>query len=90
MGLEYLYDKSGGRGQSSFHQWPEPSGTLERMGYAGGIGPDTIDNALKFVERYPEHRLWIDMENRVRTEDGYLDLDKVRQVCERTWPNVQG
>ena len=83
--VEYLFDRSGGRGESSFHLWPAPPEKLtyefsdERFGYAGGIGPTTIERACVFLRRYPKHRMWIDMEGRVR-KNGWFDLDAVETV----------
>ena len=84
--VEYLFDKSGGRGVSGFEAWPEPVETGRRLGYAGGIGPDTIDSAMEFVNRHSDFRLWLDMESRIRT-DGHYDLGKVKSVCATVWPD---
>ena len=86
-GVEYLFDRSEGRGREAFDEWPEPISAPKRVGYAGGIGPHNVVQAMKFVNRYPESRLWLDMENRVRT-DGRFDLDKVEKVCRLVWPKV--
>ena len=88
--VEYLFDRSEGRGLESFDQWPEPSRDLFRMGYAGGIGPHNIDKAIGFAERHPESRIWLDMEGRIRTSDYWLDLAAVRQVCRRVWGGDEG
>ena len=78
--VEYLYDRSGGAGRAAFHEWPDPP--LEgRYGFAGGIGPDTIGEAMTFVHRWPEYRLWMDMEGRVR-KNRWFDLKAVERVCE--------
>ena len=75
-----LYDPSGGRGQL-------PSEVPEKsidgiVGYAGGMGPETVVDYLKMITaQNGEHKFWIDMESRVRT-DGWFDLAKVEQVCE--------
>ncbi len=74
-GLQYLFDRSGGKGVLPTH-WPiGPAGQL--VGYAGGINPD---NAAEVVSRIQADRYWIDMETGVRTED-WLDLDKCEAVC---------
>ena len=81
--LEYLFDASGGRGEEAFGRWPQPpAGSTQRWGYAGGVGPETIHQALAFAGRHEESRLWFDMESGVRTQEVF-DLDKVEQVCER-------
>jgi len=74
-----LLDASGGRGVDT------PIEVLEgdfKVGYAGGIGPDNVEDKLSYLlhnERVGD--FWIDMESGVRTND-WLDLDKVRQVLE--------
>ena len=85
--VEYLFDHSEGSGREAFGEWPTPPSARHRVGYAGGIGPDNIGQAMEFVDRYPESRLWLDMESRVRT-DGRFDLDKVEKVCQRVWPKI--
>ena len=90
--LEYLFDRSGGRGQVGFHHWPEVPvlvpNRMERVGYAGGIGPDTIDQAMNwlnfnyFTPGNEQAHVWFDMEGRIRTY-GCLDLDKVQKVLDR-------
>ena len=85
--LEYLHDKSGGRGEFTWtRMWPPPHPRLfTRYGYAGGIGPDTIQEVLdNFISRYPKQDMWLDMEGRIRT-NGLFDLNKVRQVLECVW-----
>ena len=98
--LEYLFDRSGGAGRAAFKEWPEvpefDSGILhvrERVGYAGGIGPDTIDYAmqwLSYTTPYTRARVWFDMEGRIRTY-GCLDLEKVQKVLARVdeWERYQ-
>lgn len=74
-----LYDRSGGEGRlpSEVPALPD-DGPL--VGFAGGIGPDTVDHYLSLI--HGEGRFWLDMEVRIRTE-GWFDLEKVRQVCGR-------
>lgn len=53
-----------------------------RVGYAGGMGPDTVADYLRLVEEAgADGPFWIDMEERVRT-DGWFDLDKVERVLD--------
>ena len=78
--VEYLFDRSAGAGRAAFDEWPEPESAETRYGYAGGIGPDTIGEAMAFVNRWPAVSMWLDMEGRVRT-GGWFDLDKVETVC---------
>ena len=82
--VEYLHDRSGGRGRDSFAQWPKPSPCLPRMGYAGGLGPDNIARAVAFADAFPEASLWFDMESRIR-KGGLLDLAAVESVCSQVF-----
>ena len=50
-------------------------------GFAGGLGPDNIDESLKFLYNNHDGPFWVDMESAVRTDDK-LDMDKVRSVLE--------
>ena len=72
--VQWLFDPSGGRGQSA-DRWPVNM-TGELVGYSGGINPE---NVTEMMHRAVSPRYWIDMENGVRTDD-YLDLDKVERV----------
>ena len=83
-GIEYLFDLSEGAGVEGFEHWPEPP-EGRRAGYAGGLGPHNILRALEFAGRYPEARIWFDMERNVRTPDYLLDLAKVREVCRKAF-----
>lgn len=72
--IRYLYDCSGGRGESP-EAWPIGR-PLDFVGYAGGIGPD---NVLDVVNTINAEQYWIDMESKIRT-DNWLDLDKCEEV----------
>ena len=87
--VEYLFDLSGGRGESSFSKWPVPSADLSRMGYAGGIGPHNAKQALAFADQYPDVPLWLDMESKVRTLDRWFDLEAVENVCKQIFVKNQ-
>ena len=78
--IEYLFDLSEGSGLEGFDHWPEPPNNM-RVGYAGGIGPHNINQAIKFANMHPDHPIWIDMESKVRTSDYWFDMDKIRTVC---------
>ena len=67
--------------------WPRPSDPARRWGYAGGLGPANIGQAVAFVEEFRSLRLWLDMESNVRTSNDWLDLDKVRAVCGAVFPD---
>jgi hypothetical protein len=88
-----LYDPSGGRGIESL-TWPtSPDVDGFRVGYAGGLGPDNVEEAL--VARVPmtAEAYWVDMESGVRTGQpetttDAFDLGKVREVLVRAKPFV--
>ena len=83
---EILYDPSGGRGIEAI-RWPAPPRGA-RLGYAGGITPDNVEQVIADIAAANLHAgndWWIDMESGVRTDDR-LDLAKVRAVLERAKP----
>lgn len=77
---QVLFDASGGNGVLPA-SWPLPlPGRV--CGYAGGLGPDTIQEALPGVSKaVGDQAHWIDMESRLRVDERF-DLDKCRQVLE--------
>ena len=79
--VEYLWDRSAGTGQENFESWPAPRSSERRCGYAGGIGPSNIAQALRFVERHSEHPIWLDMESSLRSW-GWFNPEAVERVCE--------
>ncbi len=79
-----LFDPSGGKGLAPF-AWPRAPLGL-RLGYAGGITPDSVLDVLDEIGP-AEHDFWIDMESGVRTE-GCFDLTKVRAVLEKCAPVI--
>jgi len=76
----FLFDASGGNGV--FPDAVPPLRPGRPVGYAGGMGPDTVADYLAMIDGDGE--FWIDMEGRVRT-CGWFDLDKVSRVCERVF-----
>ena len=84
-GIEYLFDVSAGAGLESWDRWPPPAPDMGRLGYAGGLGPYTIGNAVDFAARYPAAALWFDMERRVRLY-GRFNVEAAFAVCEQVWP----
>ena len=86
--ITYLFDRSEGGGVEGVEDWPPPPNlaTVVRLGYAGGLGPHSIDRALAVAANWPEAcKLWFDMEGNIRTK-GLFDLDKVEQVAAAVWP----
>lgn len=74
--LQFLQDNSGGRGVLPSY-WSRPPETDQFVGYAGGLKPENVADAVKHM---PAANFWIDMETGVRTDD-WFDLDKVEAVC---------
>lgn len=70
-----LIDGSGGKGLVA-SSWPEAP-ERPKLGYAGGIRPDTVTDVLRALGDRP--RTWIDLESGVRTDDRF-DLAKVRAL----------
>lgn len=78
-----LFDLSHGAGVLP-SKWPSPVDGFP-CGYAGGLGPENIVEQLNKIHYVTDTRTyWVDMEGRVRTEDGLnLDMDKVRSVLQQ-------
>lgn len=86
-----LFDLSHGAGLLP-SDWPRCSSEIP-CGWAGGLGPENlVDQIPKITEQsWKAQNFWIDMETRVRTEDGEnLDLHKVRRCLEIAEPFTVG
>lgn len=85
--VSWLYDRSGGRGESPTSWAANAHDSAAFVGYAGGIGPGNVLETLARIEQvHPaEKPFWIDMEGNIRTHD-VLDLDK----CEAILYSVYG
>ena len=79
--VDFLYDSSGGRGTLPESYLPPVNNFY--TGYAGGLNPDNISEALiKINKVVPQDEfIWIDTETGVRTNDE-LDLMKVEKFLE--------
>lgn len=80
-----LHDVSHGAGVLPDH-WPGPFRRVE-TGWAGGLGPDNLAEQLATISRICGENYtlpwWVDMETRVRTDDGVrLDMQRVRQCLQ--------
>lgn len=82
-----LWDTSGGRGISP-DKWPKPSSSI-LTGYAGGIGPDNIEQVLWTLHHTPGSHTWIDMESQLRDEHDRFSIDKCRNVVEKAVADAQ-
>lgn len=79
--FDMLYDVSGGKGKLPSNWAPPVDGVF--CGYAGGLGPDTLEDQLeKIAAVIGDNKCWIDMESRVRDEDDKFDLGKVERCLE--------
>ncbi len=84
-----FYDTSHGAGVLP-EKWPEPEYMHANgkdylyHGYAGGLGPDNLLAQLpRIIEASKGCRFWIDMETKVRSDDGLqLPIMKVKQVLD--------
>ena len=82
-----LFDLSHGTGVLP-EKWPKP--LKGKCGYAGGLGPDNIQQQIHTIESIVgEKQVWIDMETKVRSEnDSLFDLNKVVKCLEISKPYV--
>lgn len=79
---DVLYDASFGGGKMAT-QYAAPLYPGIRQGYAGGLGPDNIEEELpkiSAVQKNPNAEIWIDAEGKLQTDDKKtLDLAKAEQ-----------
>lgn len=82
--IEWLFDRSGGRGQQP-ESWPAyPALSLNRRyGYAGGLTPENVVATLAEISATGPY--WIDMESGVRDEDNLFSIERARAVCEAVY-----
>ena len=79
--FEWLFDASGGRGISPVN-WPVPPiDSHIRIGYAGGLGPNTVEAAVQNIKAMD---YWIDMETGIRNDRDHFDIHLCRDVCQKT------
>lgn len=81
--FDILLDESGGCGVVP-DAWPDITWQhVFRIGFAGGIGPDTLQQVLDGLRKLPlRHPFWVDMESGVRNAQDLLDLDKCELVLQ--------
>lgn len=82
-GIHILQDRSGGRGIAET-RWSSPDPVCMKaetfIGYAGGLGPDNIGDALESIKKASMGaRFWIDCETSLRTDD-WFDQDKAERM----------
>ena len=77
-----LFDRSGGRGQVP-DGWPAPWPD-RAVGYAGGLGPETILEQIRRIELVTRGRpYWLDMEQALRNALDQFDLALVLEALRR-------
>lgn len=86
-GVSPLFDCSGGMGILA-SEWPAPAldeyGKPLFCGYAGGLGPDNIEEELAKIEAVVgDAEIWVDMESKIRNNKDEFDLEKCEQVLTR-------
>lgn len=82
--VEWLFDKSGGRGRVP-PSWPAHPPTSRRIGFAGGLDPDNVAQHIEAIAGSRDITYWIDMESGVRDDDNRFSLDKCQAVCEAVY-----
>lgn len=75
--VDWLCDASGGRGVAR-ESWPRHPGGDRLVGYAGGLNPDNVREAIARIDS--SGPFWIDMETGVRT-DNRFDLSLCERAC---------
>lgn len=76
-----LFDMSGGAGILP-EKWPTAQYAFP-CGYAGGLSPSNIEEQVNLIEKAClNYSYWVDMEGRVRTSDGKLDMKAVGDMLE--------
>lgn len=86
--VDFLYDASGGNGILP-EKYEAPIAD-HYTGYAGGLSPDNIEEAIEKINTASARILqgvWIDTESGVRT-DGKLDMDKVDRFLAICAPHI--
>jgi hypothetical protein len=86
--VDVLYDCSGGRGIVP-SEWPETVFTTF-CGYAGGLRPDNVAEAVEQMGLMAAGAYWIDMESGVRSDDDRFSVAKCRAVCEAVYGAPRG
>ena len=88
--VDWLFDRSGGRGLRAT-RWPVPADGTSFVGFAGGLGPETIAGPIDAIAAVlpPGTRYWLDMEGAIRTDDRFDPL-KCRSVLEAVYGAAHG
>lgn len=79
LGHQWLVDGSGGRGRLP-GTWDRPS-TPRPVGFAGGLGPETLADELPKIAAAARGHWWVDMEQSLRTND-WFDVGRCRAALD--------
>lgn len=74
-----LLDNSGGRGIYNGNDWDIPA-TQKKIGFAGGISIENVLDVVSMLEKVFTRGYWIDMEGKIRTQDDYFDIQKIKDI----------
>lgn len=85
ISASFLVDSSGGRGLSPEH-WVKPQ-TANRVGFAGGLGPDNLLAELTRIALVASPGAWVDMEGKLRRDD-WFDINLARE-CVRLFNHAR-
>lgn len=79
--IDFLFDGSGGFGRVLDN--PEQPIATHYCGYAGGIGPDTVEEILTKIYKLNNSNtpFYLDMESKIR-EDNNFSIEKCQQVID--------
>jgi hypothetical protein len=85
--IQYLFDRSGGKGALPA-QWPVA--VAKRLcGYAGGLGPDNLAMQLPLIVQAAQQggaqQVWIDMESSLRDGQDRFCLTKCTHVLQQVY-----
>jgi phosphoribosylanthranilate isomerase len=81
--VDVLFDASGGRGIVPA-DWPYAVKSTF-CGYAGGLRPENVADAVNVIGFRTGQRYWLDMESGVRDEQNRFSVKKCREVCEAVY-----
>jgi len=84
--IEFLFDRSGGKGKSPTY-WPEPYGNC---GYAGGLKLNNLIEHLENISSIVGDKIcWVDAESGIRSDyDQSFDLNKAKEFLNMAKPYV--
>ncbi len=82
-----LIDSSGGKGLSP-SDWLAPL-TSKPVGFAGGLGPDNLEQELPRIREAASVGWWVDMESKLRDEYDHFSVELVAQSIDLVLGHAQ-